>query len=83
MFGRVFRHPEILGWAYRTYRSVGYRYRGRMELTEMSIEVEPNLPKCGGTGMEFVPNETGPSVRRSTETVPKLTQDFDRVGYTY
>ena len=34
---------------YRTYRSVGYRYRNNTELTEVSgtgIEKVPNLPKC-------------------------------------
>ena len=34
--------------SYRTYRSVGYRYRARTELPEVS-----------GSGIEFVPNFTG------------------------
>ena len=35
-------------WAYRPYRTVGYRYLVRTELTELS-----------GTGVKFVPNHTG------------------------
>ena len=31
-----------------------------------------------GTGMEFVPSETGPIVRQSTEAVPNLTEGFVR-----
>ena len=45
---------SVLG-SYRTYRSVGYRYWGRTELTELS----PNLPNCRVPVSSFVPHLTG------------------------
>ena len=50
-----------------------------MELTEMSIEVEPNLLKFGLYRHVFRTVETGPSVRQSTEALPNLTKDVGRV----
>lgn len=53
--GRRTERTEVPGTGvkkYRTYPSVGYRYRKNIDLTEVSgtgIEKPPNLPKCRGS----------------------------------
>ena len=82
--------------SYRTYRSVGYRYRGRTELTEVSgigIELVQYLPKCRIQVLKlystyrsvgyryFVPSLSKCRIPLSKFS-PTLTEDFCRVFTT-
>ena len=49
MFGRVYRYPGFFSWAYRTYRSVGYRYLKNTELTDFG-RVAVSRPYRTNTG---------------------------------